>query len=78
MKTDINIPIPKKEDIVALNMRRENYALTRDQQAMEFNQAISKRLESEARNIINCDKCGKEFVAPENGENVLTCPNCLA
>ena len=40
---DETIPIPREEDFVAANRRRDDYALKRDQQALEFNQAISKR-----------------------------------
>lgn len=78
MKNEINIPVPKEEDITALNKRRDNYAITRDLQAVEFNDAIIKRLQTEARHLIKCDKCGKEFAAGITAENSLTCPQCIA
>lgn len=77
MKNDINIPIPKEEDIIALDKRRLSYAASRDLQAAEFNDAIIKRSQSEALNNIKCDKCGKEFSARESADPILTCPDCL-
>jgi DNA-directed RNA polymerase subunit RPC12/RpoP len=77
MKNNINIPIPKKEDLDALNKRRENYAASRDLQASEFNQAISKRLQTEAMNIIKCSECGKEFASGNTSDASLICPDCL-
>ena len=76
MKNNIDIPILKEEDIVAVNKRRENYALTRDLQASEFNEAIAKRLVSKARNQVKCEKCGKEFTAGITSEDSLICPEC--
>ena len=78
MKNDINIPVPKEEDVAALNKRRDNYAITRDLQALEFNEAITKRLQTEARHLIKCDKCGKEFASGTTTEISLTCPECIA
>lgn len=77
MKDKINIPIPKAEDLDALSKRRESYAAKRDQQASEFNQAISKRLEAEEKNITKCDHCGKEFSSGQITGTSLTCPECL-
>ena len=77
MKDKINIPIPKIEDLDALNKRRESYAAKRDLQASEFNLAISKRLEAEAIIIIKCDKCGKEFSPEQSIDIPLTCPDCI-
>lgn len=74
MKKDIEIQVLKKEDIAAASRRRENYALTRDQQAIEFNEAISKRLLSEATIQAKCQKCGREFTVVSEGS--LTCPEC--
>jgi hypothetical protein len=78
MKNEINIPVPKEEDVAALNKRRDNYAITRDLQALEFNDAIIKRLQMEARHLIKCDKCGKEFASGIAAETSLTCPECIA
>jgi hypothetical protein len=77
MKNDINVPIPKKEDLDALDRRRENYAASRDLQATEFNQAISKRLQSEAMNIIKCTECGKEFASGKTTDASPICPDCV-
>jgi hypothetical protein len=76
MKKDIVIPLPKEEDKVAASKRRESYAATRDLQAQEFNQAIAKRILSESKNIIKCEKCGKEFTATGDSEGSLNCPDC--
>jgi protein-arginine kinase activator protein McsA len=76
MKDKLNIPIPKQEDLDALNKRRETYASKRDLQASEFNLAITKRLQAEAIQMIKCDKCGKEFTPAAKSES-LTCPDCL-
>lgn len=76
MKDKLIIPMPKQEDMDALNKRRETYASKRDQQASEFNLAISKRLQAEAMNMIKCDKCGKEFT-PAGTTESLTCADCL-
>lgn len=76
MKNDIIIPIPKEEDFVAANKRRDKYALARDLQALEFNVAITARLMSEAKNQIKCDKCGKEFPAGLTSKDSQTCPEC--
>ncbi|HUX96557.1 MAG TPA: hypothetical protein VMV47_12565 [Bacteroidales bacterium] len=77
MKDKINIPIPKVEDLDALNKRRETYAAKRDLQASEFNLAISKRIEAEAMNLIKCNKCGKEFPSGDSTDPTLTCPECI-
>lgn len=77
MKNEINIPIPKEEDLDALNKRRESYAAKRDLQASEFNLAISKRIEAEALNLVKCNKCGKEFSSGNSAEMHLTCPDCI-
>jgi len=75
MKNDI-IPIPKEENLEALKKRRENYALVRDLQALEYNEAIAKRILSESRNQVKCTKCGKEFTNETASEDSLTCPDC--
>jgi predicted Zn-ribbon and HTH transcriptional regulator len=76
MKKEIVIPILKEEDVVAANKRRENYAYTRDMQAMEFNDAITKRLILEAKHPVKCEKCGKEFIVEASTEGPATCPEC--
>ena len=76
MKDKIIIPIPKQEDLDALNKRRETYASKRDQQATEFNQAISKRLHAEAMHMIKCKKCGKEFSSSNISDTSQECPEC--
>lgn len=76
MKNNTDIPVLKQEDIVAVNKRRENYALTRDLQALDLNEAIAKRLISKDRNQVKCEKCGKEFSAGITSEESLICPEC--
>ncbi len=48
MKNELTIPDhfpdPKEEDLKAAEKRRENYSITRDQQAREDNEAIVRRL----------------------------------
>jgi len=78
MKNPIIIPVPKEEDIAAMNKRRDNYAATRDLQALEFNDAIIKRMQAEARHLVKCDKCGKEFASGTATEISQTCPECAA
>lgn len=76
MKNDIIIPIPKEEDFVAANKRRDKYALARDLQALEFNVAIATRLLLESKNQIKCEKCGKEFAAGLTSKDSQICPEC--
>jgi predicted Zn-ribbon and HTH transcriptional regulator len=76
MKKEIVIPILKEEDVAAANKRRENYAYTRDLQAREFNDAITKRLLLEAKHPVKCEKCGKEFMSGPETESSATCPEC--
>jgi hypothetical protein len=76
MKNEITIPIPKEEDFVAANKRRDQYALKRDLQASEYNQAIAARLLSEVKNLIKCEKCGKEFAPGTNTDNTAFCSDC--
>jgi len=73
MKNEIDIPIQKQEDMVAANLRRDTYSLTRDKQAMEFNTAIASRLLSKDNVVVKCDKCGKEFTT----ESALPLTKCL-
>ena len=76
MKNDIIIPILREEDFVAANKRRDKYALARDLQALENNVAIADRLLSVGRNLIKCEKCGKEFSAVLTSKDSLTCSEC--
>ena len=76
MKNDIIIQFTKEEDFVAANKRRDNYALTRDLQALEFNEAIVTRQISEARNQVKCEKCGKEYAAGITSKDSHICPVC--
>jgi hypothetical protein len=77
MKNEISIPVLKEEDSAAAKIRRDNYSMGRDIQAMEFNEAITARLLAEQKNRIKCDKCGKEFESAQSDDNVKTCPDCL-
>jgi len=76
MKDDFNIPLPRQEDSVAANMRRDKYSLTRDMQALEFNTAIVTRLLANEKNKSKCEKCGKEFEAGTKTEGPIICPDC--
>ena len=75
MKNEIEIPIQKEEDMVAANLRRDNYSRIRDLQAQEFNTAIAGRLLVKDKSQVKCDKCGKEFTA-ETIEGFTKCPEC--
>jgi hypothetical protein len=44
MKEETDIPLQKEEDLVAANIRRDNYSKIRDLQASEYNKAIADRL----------------------------------
>ena len=76
MKKEIVIPILKEEDVAAANKRRENYATTRDLQAMEFNDAITKRLLLEAKHPVKCENCGKEYIVDSAVAGAVKCPEC--
>ena len=76
MKDEIMISIPKEEDFVAANKRRDQYAIKRDLQASEYNKAIAARLESEAKNLFKCEKCGKEFLSVTGTDKSSICPDC--
>ena len=77
MKNETTIPVLKVEDLAALERRRVNYATNRDLLAQEFNDAIAKRLLQEAKNVIKCDRCGKEFESGKAADASLTCPECV-
>ncbi len=76
MKNEIIIPVPREEDFVAANKRRDKYALKRDLQASEFNGAIASRLLMEVKNVVKCGKCGKEYPAGPGLKDTLICPDC--
>jgi hypothetical protein len=76
MKNEIIIPVPREEDFVAANKRRDQYALKRDLQATEYNQAIAARLLSEVNHSVKCEKCGKEFTSVTSADNSVICPDC--
>ena len=76
MKNEIDIPIQKEEDLVAANVRRDNYSRVRDLQAMEFNTAIASRLRAKDKQQVKCEKCGKEFTVDAISEDLMKCPNC--
>ncbi len=76
MKNEILIPLLKEEDFVAANKRRDSYALTRDLQALEFNDAIINRLHAEKKNVVKCETCGKEFSAGITSDISLKCTDC--
>lgn len=76
MKNEIDIPIQKEEDLVAANVRRDNYSRVRDLQAMEFNTAIASRLHAKDKIQVKCEKCGKEFTSEPEVSDLLKCPDC--
>jgi rRNA maturation endonuclease Nob1 len=76
MKNEISIPVLKEEDSAAAKIRRDNYSMGRDIQAMEFNEAITARLLAEQKIRIKCEKCGKEFESENTGKDLKTCPEC--
>ncbi len=76
MKNEIDIPIQKEEDLVAANIRRDNYSQIRDLQALEFNTAIASRLLAMNKPQVKCEKCGKEFTAETDTLELLKCPDC--
>jgi DNA-directed RNA polymerase subunit RPC12/RpoP len=76
MKNEIEIPIQKEEDMVAANVRRDNYSRVRDLQAMEFNTAIASRLLAKDKTQVKCEKCGKEFTSESTDNDLLKCPEC--
>ena len=76
MKDEIDIPIQKEEDLVAANVRRDNYSKIRDLQAMEFNTAIAGRLLAKDKIQVKCEKCGKEFTSEADAIDLLKCPDC--
>jgi len=76
MKKNKDIQTPKEEDNAARKKRRENYALSRDMLASDFNEAIAKRKDLKDRNLVKCEKCGKEFTSGTSADNAVICPDC--
>jgi len=76
MKDEIYIPIQREEDMVAANVRRDNYSRIRDLQATEFNTAIASRLLAKDKTQVKCEKCGKEFTTESSDKDLLKCPEC--
>ena len=76
MENEINIEIQKGDNLVNPNKRSDTYALKRNLQALEFNEAIIARQLAEAKNQIKCEKCGEEFVAGTASKNTLLCSKC--
>jgi hypothetical protein len=76
MKNEIDIPIQREEDMVAANVRRDNYSRIRDLQATEFNTAIASRLLAKDKTQVKCEKCGKEFTSETDANDLLKCPDC--
>ncbi|MGE5406366.1 MAG: hypothetical protein ACM3NR_01535 [Methanosarcina sp.] len=77
MKNNITISLLRVEDSVAVRKRMEDYAVSRDLQAIEYNQSIIKRLKAEDKNSVKCIKCGKEFQYADL-ESPQLCSSCLA
>ncbi|MBG0859908.1 MAG: hypothetical protein IQL11_10410 [Bacteroidales bacterium] len=61
MKKSIDILVVRKEEDGTLARRRENYALKRDLQAQENNEAISRRLISEETVKDKSEESDKSF-----------------
>jgi Zn finger protein HypA/HybF involved in hydrogenase expression len=76
MENEINIEIKKDDNFVAANKRSDTYALKRNLQALEFNEAIITRQLAESKNQVKCEKCGKEFAAGIASDTSLICPKC--
>lgn len=76
MKKEISVPLLKVEDFVAANLRRDNYALKRDLQNSEFNEAIVTRLRASDKIKIKCEKCGKELTTDKSSKAIQFCPEC--
>lgn len=76
MKKEISIPLTKVEDSAAATQRRDNYALTRDQQNSKFNEAIAARIEADANIKVKCSNCGKEFITKNTEVAETVCVKC--
>lgn len=75
MKNEIEVPLQKQEDLVAANIRRDNYSQNRDLQASEFNNAIASRLRVKDQTQVKCEKCGKEFTT-QTDSGFAKCTEC--
>jgi Zn finger protein HypA/HybF involved in hydrogenase expression len=76
MENEINLQVKREGNFIAAENRSDKYALKRNLQALEFNEAIITRELAEARNQIKCEKCGKEFSAGIDSKDSLVCPKC--
>lgn len=76
MENEINLQVNKEANFVAANKRSDKYALKRNLQALEFNEAIVTRQLAESKNKVKCEKCGKEFAAGTTSKDSLICPDC--
>lgn len=76
MENEINLQVKKDANFVAANKRSDKYALKRNLQALEFNEAIITRQLAESKNNVKCEKCGKEFAAGTSPKDSLICPKC--
>jgi rubrerythrin len=76
MENEISLQVKKEVTFVASEKRSEKYALKRNLQALEFNEAIVTRQLAESKNRVKCEKCGKEFAAGIAPKDSLICPIC--
>ena len=76
MENEINLQVKKDANFVAANKRSDKYALKRNLQALEFNEAIITRQLAESKNNVKCEKCGKEFTTDTGTEDKVECPEC--
>ncbi len=76
MKKLTDVLVVKKEKDASLAKRREDYALKRDLLAMDYNNAISRRLVSEKEIRVRCMKCGNEFLPEKDSGDYQMCPGC--
>ncbi|HKK41600.1 MAG TPA: hypothetical protein VJ963_04260 [Bacteroidales bacterium] len=76
MGNNIFIPMQRKEDTEAARKRREEYALSRDQLASEYNDAIAKSYNANKSDRVKCTKCGREFISTVDTGEEPVCPDC--
>lgn len=77
MKNNTDIPIPREEDNAAASKRRDDYALSRDLQAADYNNAIKRHTDeardqekySESEKVSHIEKPSEEDnISPESGK----------
>jgi DNA-directed RNA polymerase subunit RPC12/RpoP len=76
MKRLVGVVVMKKEEDISLARRRDDYALKRDLLAADNNNAISRRLLPEKKDLIRCTICGKEFATEKSSIYNEKCPDC--